>query len=302
MTTSKSVTSLPPDARAAWTAARQHGVISHDQLRDAGLSTSAIRHRVDAGWLHRRHVGVFAVGHPGLTRHGRWAAAVLAGGPSAVLSHRSAAAMWGIARDGRIPAITVPGTKRRPSEHVEVHAGRLRSGDTVRVDGIPVTKAARTLLDLAEVLTLDQLVQAIDQATAKRHLRPALMSSMMRESRGRRGLRPLKAALLITRPQDVLTRSELERRALRLIRTAHLPRPEVNQRLHGYEVDLLWRERRIVAELDGREHHDRDDAHERDTRRDTNLLARGWTVVRLTWRQVVNDEAWVVERLAGFLA
>jgi very-short-patch-repair endonuclease len=123
------------------------------------------------------------------------------------------------------------------------------------------------------------------------------MSSMIKQATGRRGLKPLKAALLITRPQDVLTRSELERRALRLIAASRLPRPEVNQRLHGYEVDLLWRDQRLIAELDGRDYHDK----ERDTRRDNNLLARGWTTARFTWRQVVNDPDWVVENLAIFL-
>ena len=297
MATSKSVTSLPPDARVAWTAARQHGAISHDQLLDAGLSASGIRRRVEAGWLHRRHVGVFAVGHPALTQRGRWAAAVLAGGQDAVLSHRSAGALWGLCFDARVPEITVPGRKRHGHAAVRVHANRLRPGDTLLVDGIPTTKVARTLLDLAEVLTLDQLVQAIDNATNSRHLRPALMSSVIRQSRGRRGLKPLRQALLITRPQDVLTRSELERRALRLIARARLPKPEVNTRLHGYEVDLLWRHANLIVELDGREYHD----PERDTRRDNNLRSHGWTTARFTWRRVVNDEAWVVERLTDFL-
>jgi len=274
-------------------------VINHAQLVEAGLTQAGIDRRVAAGWLYRVHRGVYAVGHPGLTRHGRWQAAVLTGG---VLSHRSAAALWGIWRDGDRPAITTDGVDRRGARGIETHVARLRPGDTVLVDGIRTTKVARTLLDLAEVLTLDQLVQAIDNATGKRHLRPILMSSMLKESHGRRGLKPLKQALLITRPQDVLTRSELERRALRLIRRHRLPTPEVNVRLHGYEVDLLWRHAHLVAELDGREHHDRDDAYERDTRRDTNLLARGWTTARFTWRQVVNDPAWVVDRLAAFLA
>ena len=121
---------------------------------------------------------------------------------------------------------------------------------------------------------------------------------MIKESRGRRGLKPLKQALLITRPQDVLTRSELERRALRLIKRARLPDPEVNVKLHGYEVDLLWRPARLIAELDGSEHHD----PERDTRRDNNLRAHGWTTARFTWRQVVNDPGWVVDRLGDVLA
>jgi very-short-patch-repair endonuclease len=281
---------MPKDARVAWIAARQHGAISHAQLIEAGLTAAAVKQRATAGWLHRVHLGVYAVGHTRLTQRGRWHAAVLTGG---VLSHRSAAALWGIWPDGDRPAITTDGVLRRGAQGIEIHVGRLRPGDTIRVDGIPVTKVARTLLDLAEVLTLDQLVEAIDRATAARHLRPTLMSLMIKQSRGRRGLKPLKAALLITRPQDVLTRSELERRALRLISSNGLPTPEVNVRLHGYEVDLLWRDQRLIAELDGREYHD----PERDTRRDNNLRRHGWTVARFTWRQVVNDPTWVIESL-----
>jgi very-short-patch-repair endonuclease len=290
MTDTTASTSLPKDARVAWIAARQHGVISYAQLIEAGLTEAGIKHRVSAGWLHRVHRGVFAVGHAGLTPRGLWAAAVLSGGDGAALSHRSAAALWGIWRDGDRPAITSNGVNRRCAPGVETHVGRLRAGETLLVDGIRVTKVARTLLDLAEVLTLDQLVRAIDNATAQRHLRPTLMSSMIKQSHGRRGLKPLKQALLITRPEDVLTRSELERRALRLIEQAQLPRPEVNVRLHGYEVDLLWRDAGLVVELDGSEYHD----PEHDTRRDNTLRAHGWSVSRFTWRQIVNDPGWVV--------
>jgi len=290
MTAITASTSLPKDARVAWVAARQHGVISYAQLINAGLTEAGIKRRVTAGWLHRVHRGVFAVGHAGLTPRGFWAAAVLSGGDGAALSHRSAAALWGIWRDGDRPAITSNGINRRGAPGVETHVGRLRPGDTLLVDGIRVTKVARTLLDLAEVLTVEQLVRAIDNATNNRHLRPNLLSSTISESRGRRGLRPLKQALLITRPEDVLTRSELERRALQLVRRAGLPQPEVNVRLHGYEVDLLWRDAGLVVELDGSEYHD----PEHDTRRDNNLRAHGWSVSRFTWRQIVNDPDWVV--------
>lgn len=290
---------MPVDARVAWRAARQHGVIDRHQLLEAGVSRAGVERRVAAGWLHRKHRGVFAVGHPGLTQRGVWMAAVLAGGDDAALSHRSAGALWGLCLDAKQPEITA---QARTRANLTVHRYAIRPGDTLFVDGIRVTKVARTLLDLAEILPLEQLVQAIDNATAQRHLRPTLMSSMMERSPGRRGLKPLKHALLITRPQDVLTRSELERRALRLVKRARLPDPEVNVRLHGHERDLVWRDRRVVAELDGREHHDRDDAYERDTRRDTDLVARGWTIARFTWRQVVNDQTWVVDRLSTFLA
>lgn len=291
----KSITSLPVDARVAWVAARQHGVIAHDQLARAGITRWGVQRRVAAGWLHRRHLGVFAVGHPALTQRGRFAAAVLAGGAGAVLSHRSAAALWELMPETEILDITIPGRRRAGPAGVVVHAGALRAEDVKRIDGIPVTSLPRTLLDLAEVVGLDQLVACIDR-TGNR-LRPGLMSSMISDHRGRRGLKPLRQALLITRPQDVLTRSELERRALKLVATANLGRPEVNVRLYGYEVDLLWRAQRLVVELDGRRWHDTPALRERDSRRDTNLLCRGYPVMRLTWRQVVNDPAWVSQRL-----
>jgi very-short-patch-repair endonuclease len=284
---------MPKDAKVAWTAARQHGAIGHAQLLDAGLSQTEIRRRVAAGWLHREHIGVFAVVHPGLTPRGRWMAASLAGGEGAVLSHRSAAAHWGISRDGAVPSITLPGTKRRGTATLEVHAGRLRPDEVVIYEDIPVTSVGRTLLDLAEIVTLDELVRTIDNATNARQLRRSTMSSVISAAKGRRGAKPLRQALLITRPEDVLTRSELERRALRVVGS---PRPEVNVRLQGYEVDLLWRDVRLVVELDGSAYHD----PERDTRKTANLMAHGWAVMRFTWRQVVNDPAWVRSRLAAW--
>jgi hypothetical protein len=294
MATSTSITTLPIDGRVAWVAARQHGTVGHDQLLAVGLSPGGVRRRVAAGWLHRKHRGVFAVGHPQLTDRGRFAAAVLAGGAGAVLSHRSAAALWGLMAESEMLDITVPGRRRAPQPGIALHTGRLFPDAVTRVDGIPTTSLARTLLDLAEVVTVPELVACIDK-TGNR-LRPGLMSSMMNAHRGRRGLKPLRLALLITRPQDVLTRSELERRALRLIAAAGLPEPEVNVRLYRYEVDLLWRAQRLVVELDGRRWHDTP-ARDRDYRRDVNLLCSGYSVMRLTWRQVVNDPVWVTRRL-----
>jgi len=295
MATSTSYTSLPPDARIAWIAARQHGVVAHEQLLVAGLSPAGVRRRVDAGWLHRLHRGVFAVGHLALTDRGRWAAAVLAGGSGAVLSHRSAGALWGLMAEVPTLDITVPGRHRAAQPGVVLHANRLGSRHVTRIDGLPTTSLPRTLLDLAEVLTLSALVQCIDRTG--NHLRPDDLSSMINDHHGRHGLKPLREALMRTRPQDVLTRSELERRALKLVATTGLPEPEVNVRLHGYEVDLLWRDQRLVVELDGRRWHDSPAARDRDYRRDTNLLCRGYRVMRLTWRQVVNDPVWVTRRL-----
>jgi very-short-patch-repair endonuclease len=290
MTSTAQVTSMPTDARVAWEAAKQHGVVDRAQLLTCGVSRAGVERRIAAGWLYRMHRGVYAVGHPGLSRHGGWMAAVLSGGHGAALSHRSAAALWGIGHDGRVPSITIPGTKRVGTAGLEVHAGLLRSDEIVIFDDIPVTSVGRTLLDLAEILTVEQLVPIIDNATNSRRLGRNTMSSVINAAPGRRGRKTLKRALLMTRPEDVLTRSELERRALRLVGR---PAPEMNVRLHGYEVDMLWRGERLVVELDGSAYHD----PEHDTRKTNNLMARGWTVLRFTWRQVVNDQTWVVGSL-----
>ncbi|HWV87711.1 MAG TPA: DUF559 domain-containing protein [Capillimicrobium sp.] len=201
-----------------------------------------------------------------------------------------------------MPEITVPG--RTPTDYaaVRVHGGRLPAAEVTVVDGIRVTTVARTLLDLAEILPVREVVAAIDRATARRRFDANAIRATIAGGTGRRGLKGLRAALLVTRPQDVLTRSELERRALRLIRTARLPRPAVNVKLLGHEVDLLWRERRLAVELDGRETHDTPNAFESDRRRDADRMAQGWRVLRLTWRQVVNDPAWVARRLTAVLA
>jgi hypothetical protein len=185
-----------------------------------------------------------------------WMAAVLSGGDEAVLSHRSAGALWGLCLDAPSPEITAP---LRSCGGRIVHKGAIRPGDTLVVDGIRVTKVGRTLLDLAEVLALEHLVSAIDNATNSRRLGRGTVPSVMRTAKGRRGLKPLRQALLITRPQDVLTRSELERRALKLVATTGLPTPEMNVRLRK----------------------------------------RGYTTLRFTWRQIVNDADWVASVLTA---
>src|SRR5918995_5102756 len=134
-------------------AERQHGVVALPQLRELGLAPSAVRSRVTRGRLHRVHRGVYSVGHPVLSVRGRWMAAVLACGPGAALSHRSAAALWGIRPSARTAIdVTVP-RHLRGRAHIDVHhANTVAAGDLTTVDRIPCTTVARTLLDLAAVV------------------------------------------------------------------------------------------------------------------------------------------------------
>src|SRR3954463_12665827 len=136
------------DALIAGVAARQHGVISYPQLESLGLSRSSIDRRVRAGRLHRIHRAVYAVGYKRLTQRGRWMAAVLAAGDGAVLSHRSAAALWQILPPHGRTHVT-PSRRLQDRDRITFHSQSLQFDEVTEHDGIPTTTVARTLLDLA---------------------------------------------------------------------------------------------------------------------------------------------------------
>jgi putative AbiEi antitoxin of type IV toxin-antitoxin system/uncharacterized protein DUF559 len=295
----------PVDAAIAALAARQHGVVSAAQLYALGLGRGAIAWRVRIGRLHRVHHGVYAVGHPRLTVRGRYWAAVLAcgGADAAVLSHRSAAALWELlpAPSGKVDVTSL----RRSTSNValRVHRGTtLRPDDVARQDdGLPVTSVARTLIDLADVLTPQRLRRACHQAEILRLLDAAVLEQTLTRHPGRRttGLRTILADLATTGPH--VTRSELEERFLSLITQFGLPQPLVNQTVHGYEVDFLWPGQRLIAEVDGAATHLTPTAFERDRRRDAALQVAGFRVVRFTWRQIIEEPSAVAATVRALL-
>jgi predicted transcriptional regulator of viral defense system len=153
------------DQRLAALAATQYGVVSRAQLLALGFGRGGVERRVAAGRLHRRHRGVYTVGHTVLSRNGAYLAAVLVCGPHAVLSHRSAAALWGL-RPSDAPRIdvTVPRTSGvRTTDAIVVHRPLL-APDPMTHDGIPVTTPGRTLADLALALPRRQLEKAVEAA------------------------------------------------------------------------------------------------------------------------------------------
>jgi very-short-patch-repair endonuclease/predicted transcriptional regulator of viral defense system len=284
-------------------AARQRGVVSRRQLVDLGLGRGAIQHRLDIGRLHRMHVGVYAVGHRAIAAPGRWMAAVLAYGPDAVLSHRSAAALWRI-RDTSQAAIdvTVAGRTRARRPGLRLHLVReLHLHDRTRRDGIPVTSVPRTLLDLAETLRPDLLERAFAEADRRELLDLHAVEQLMRRSPGRHGLRPL-AALLEHAYPAAPTRSDLEQTLLGVCREGGLPRPAVNVAVAGFEVDALWKAQRLVVEVDSWEFHRGRQAFENDRARDAVLLLAGYRVVRVTWRMLRDQPAEVAGMLRRLLA
>jgi Protein of unknown function (DUF559)/Transcriptional regulator, AbiEi antitoxin len=297
------------DRAIARIAERQHGVLSLLQLRALGFGTRAVSARVAAGRLHRVYRGVYAVGHPRLTIKGRWMAAVLACGPGAVLSHRDAAALWGIRKSGRA-AIDVMTPRRggRSLSGIDVHrTRRLQPEDTTKVAGIPCTTVARTLLDLAEVVNRRQVERACDQADLERLLDATALDAVLSRANGRRGAPVLYAILDEYAIGQTVTRSEMEERFLALCERAGLPRPEVNAWIvrpdgaHA-QADFLWREQRLIVETDGRAAHGTRRAFEHDRRRDQQLMLAGWRVIRVTWRQLTREPEELARTVQALLA
>jgi very-short-patch-repair endonuclease len=291
------------DRQIAALAAKHHGVTSLAQLRSAGLTTEQVQFRLNRGRLHSVYRGVYAVGYAGLGFRGRWLAAVLGCGEGAVLSHRTAAALWGI-RPSASPRIevTVPSRNgRRPREGMMIHrVAELPDSEVTVCDGIPVTRVARTLLDLAAVVSRDGLKRAIKEADRLRLFDLKAVDQVLKRNVGRPGSRPLREVL--ERYQEPpFTRNELERSFLRLCARHGLPAPAVNAQLHGYEVDFLWRAGRLVVETDGRESHGTRAAFEDDRKRDAHLTVLGYRVVRFTHRQVLREPDFVAGVLRELL-
>ena len=280
-------------------AGRQHGVVARRQLLELGIGRRAIARRLEARRLHPLHRGVYAVGHRDLSRRGWWMAAVLACGPGAVLSHRSAAALWGI-REGSPTRVDVS----VPRELGERSALRIRMASldddefTTRA-GIPVTTVPRTLLDLAATLQPHELDRALESAEALRLADATPLLALLERHRGRRGIAGLRRALARGPLRPGLTKSELERRFLALAHRAGLPRPEVNAWIEVagelIQVDCSWRRQRVIVELDSRTYHQTAAAFERDRERDRRAQAAGWRPVRVTDRALCDQTALVAD-------
>jgi len=281
----------------------QHEVVSRGQLTRLGLSRDAVTHRLRSGRLHRVHHGIFAAGRPGLTVRGRQLAAVMAYGPKAVLSHRSAGALWELLTTSQgLVDVTVPGTSRRPQKQIRIHRAReLADEDLAVVDGIPVTSVARTLLDLAGVLNAGELVKAVEQAERSGRLDLAALGRLLGRSSRHPGARKLRR-ILADYAEPMPVRSELERRFLELVLGAGLPRPRVNTKVAGLEVDFFWPQWRLVVELDGRAYHSDPRSFERDRVRDARLQRHRCRVLRVTHKRMTGSAREVLADIRALAA
>jgi predicted transcriptional regulator of viral defense system len=296
----------PPSWRAvAELAARQWGVVSLEQLRARGVARGAVEKAAAVGRLHPLHRGVYAVGHVRLGREGRYLAAVLACGTRAVLSHRSAAAWWGLLQTAQAQVDVTSPHGHHAIAGVRRHQARsLIAQDTTTHEGIPTTSVARTLLDLAATVRPDRLERALAQAERLQLYDQAAIADVLSRSNGHRGRAALTRA---TAREPKLTRSELEAIFLRLVRQAGLPEPESNLPLAALdhprlEPDFYWPTHRLVVETDGWETHGTRAAFQTDRRRDASLVAAGWRVMRFTYDDVVHEGPTVVRRLRAATA
>lgn len=285
-------------------AGRQHGRVAGWQLRAIGLGRGAIQHRVRTGRLHRVHRDVFAVGSVVETLRGRWMAAVLACGPTAVLSHYDAGRLHGIVRGGgRWIHVTVAERSRHGRDGIKVHRVRsLDPQDHGRLHEIPVTSVARTLLDLAEVLPPRRLAQAIEEAERLRIFDLTQIRATVGRNRGRRGIPLLSAGCGAALEEARHARSEFERELLAACVEAGLPLPALNTTVEDEEVDAHWLGTTMLAELDGWRWHRTRQAFERDRAKSLKLEDAGYTVIRLTWRQLTAEREVTVSRLRRLLA
>jgi very-short-patch-repair endonuclease len=270
-------------------AGRQHGTVAAWQLLTAGFTRRMIDRRVQAAQLFVIFAGVYAVGHRALSPLGCDMAAVLAGGPGAVLSHRSAANLQRFRKHGGLPEITVPRTGARQRTGIRIHvSATLTSQNTMRLNGIPVTTPARTLVDLADVLGADDLARAVSAAERA----DLIDRRRLWTPPGRRN--PVRAP-------HVWTRSRFEREFRKALLDWGLPEPEFNQEiLAGVEVDVVWRERRVVVELDHPHTHLNPESFESDPLKAERIADAGYTLRRVTERRFATrpqEVHWMLARL-----
>src|SRR5215207_992474 len=258
-----------PWAKVAWFLVKQqHGVTTHAQLRELGVGPEAIQHRLHNGRLHPLMRGIYAVGRPEVGKRGRWQAAVLACGPDALLSHRSAGALWKIHRyDGELLEVVVPkeGPRRRPG--IRAHRRGNHEAPSRRVvDNIPVTHPVATLVDLATCLPTGQLEVAVNEADHRNLVDPEQLSTALDLLPRRVGLVRLRK--LLDTPTLALSSTELERRLLPLADEVGLPTPFTQAWVDGHRVDFSWPELNLVVEADSLRYHRTASKQAKDKRRD----------------------------------
>lgn len=294
------------DRRVAELAGRQFGVVSRKQLAGLGMGDAAISRRLRAGRLHQVFAGVYSVGHRSLTREGRWLAAVLASGEESALSHWSAAALWAIRPNSRAGIDVTAGRKSRSWDGIRRHHKALPIDEVTSVEGFPVTTVPRTILDLAATQSVEVVSAMLREAEYRRlHDRLSLWDLVGRYP-GRRGVRRVRTALeLLGQEQLGAMRSRLEEDFAAFLRRHGISLPRFNDWVvlgaRRYQVDCHWPGTGRIVELDGWRAHGTTSAFQADRARDRALSAAGYSVTRITWRQLRDEPEAIAADLRALL-
>jgi Protein of unknown function (DUF559) len=272
--------------------------VSRGQLLRLGFHPRSIEHRLRTGRLHLVGRGVYAVGRREVSREGRWMAALLICGPSVALSHRSAAALWGIGEEARAAGgrgridITLrrAGQVRRPGIRAHTRPSLPASNFTER-DRIPVTGPVRTLVDLATELTPNRLERAVNEADKRDIVDPDTLRIALDRHAGEPGVRLLRAVL--DKHTFRLSDDELELLFRPIAASAGLPVPLTKQWVNDFEVDFFWPALGLVVETDGWRYHRTPAAQTRAARRDQAHTASGLTPLRFSHWQIKHEGAYV---------
>lgn len=293
----------PPGKELSALAKRQHGVVSIRQLRTLmGYSQDSTERLTAAGHLHRLYQGVYAVGHTDLSPHGECLAAVLASGPGALLSHYSAAWLWGLSPTQPFPVHVTSPVQRGARRPIRLHRSRtFTDADRGLHEGIPVTSVARTLLDQAALVRQRDLRRLLKRSEERKVFDLAAVLDVLARNKGHRGAKRLRTAIRGYEPPP-FTRSDFEAAFYEAVLEAGLPRPSVNLNVAGMEVDLYWPDHRFVVELDLYETHGTRDSFEEDRLRQEDLLLEGIGMTRVTGPRFAREPSAVLARVARLLA
>ena len=284
-------------------AGRQRNLIGATQLSECGLGKDAVARRVGSGWLRLVFQGVYAVGSGELPALGLESAALMSCGERSFISHRSAAFVWGM-RKGPSPLVevSVVGLGCRSRKGIRVH--RIQAIDKREVQRerrLRVSSPARAVLEVAAVGTRDELVDVIDAGLALRRFTPGDLKLVLARNRPCRGAARL-AEVLADDTAMAISRSRAEKALLRLIRDAGLPMPETNVKLGRYEPDFVWREQRLIVELDSATYHSGPGVFQRDREKDLVFRGARFDVLRPTRAHVIFEPTRVLVLLAQALA
>jgi very-short-patch-repair endonuclease len=284
-------------------AGRQENLITRDQVLSLGVGRGAIEHRVAIGRWQRLHRCIYLIGSAPPTLSARARAAALALGDGAVVSHRTAAVVWGLLPPANEePHVTVPARNVGRRDGLRIHRVRRLPEEEVTIrHGIPLTTPARAICDLAATEPLRDVESALAEARIHRLATDRQINAVIQRAPTRPGA-PIIRSFLEAEDDSGYTRSKAERRLRDLIHQANLDRPLFNEPLLGYVVDALWPKQRLIVEVDGYTYHSHRAAFERDRRRDQQLIAAGYRVIRVTWIQLRDRPIETITTIAQALA